>query len=55
VFGGVGTIVVVLAVMARWPQLLSLGPLHSLGKTVPSPATEARPSGSEAPAEAPAS
>ncbi len=30
VFGGAGTIVVVLLVMWRWPQLLRLEPLHSL-------------------------
>jgi MFS family permease len=27
--GGIGTILVVLAVMLRWPQLLRLGPLHA--------------------------
>jgi hypothetical protein len=27
--GGIGTIVVVVAVMLRWPQLLRLGPLHT--------------------------
>jgi MFS family permease len=28
VAGGIGTVLVVLAVMARWPQVLRLGPLH---------------------------
>jgi MFS family permease len=28
--GGVGTILVVLAVMVRWPEVLRLGPLHSV-------------------------
>jgi MFS family permease len=28
VFGGIGTILVVLAVVLRWPQVLRLGPLH---------------------------
>jgi MFS family permease len=36
--GGVGTIVVVLAVMARWPQLLRLGALHRAGEEQPPPA-----------------
>jgi MFS family permease len=36
--GGVGTIIVVLAVMARWPQLLRLGELHRAGQPSPSPA-----------------
>ena len=30
VAGGIGTIVVVLAVAAAWPQLLRLPPLHTL-------------------------
>jgi hypothetical protein len=28
--GGIGTILVVLAVMFRWPELVRLGPLHQL-------------------------
>jgi MFS family permease len=36
--GGVGTILVVLAVMARWPQILRLGELHRAGEPAPSPA-----------------
>src|SRR6516162_10105522 len=37
--GGVGTILVVLAVMARWPQILRLGELHRAGQEeVPVPA-----------------
>jgi MFS family permease len=35
--GGVGTILVVLAVMARWPQILRLGELHRAGEPAPSP------------------
>jgi MFS family permease len=35
VAGGVGTILVVLAVAFRWPQLLRLGALHSLGQAAP--------------------
>jgi MFS family permease len=38
VAGGVGTIAVVLAVMARWPQVLRLGELHRAGEPAPSPA-----------------
>ncbi len=30
--GGIGTIVVVVAAMLRWPQLLQLGPLHRMGE-----------------------
>jgi MFS family permease len=37
VFGGVGTLVVVLAVAARWPQVLRLGPLHRVGEPEPPP------------------
>jgi len=36
--GGIGTILVVLAVMARWPQILRLGELHRAGDPAPSPA-----------------
>jgi MFS family permease len=35
--GGVGTILVVLAVMARWPQILRLGELHRAGQPAPTP------------------
>jgi MFS family permease len=35
--GGVGTILVVLAVMARWPQVLRLGALHGAGEPEPAP------------------
>jgi MFS family permease len=39
VFGGVGTLLVVLAVMARWPQVLRLGALHRAGEEeAPAPA-----------------
>ena len=31
VLGGTGTILVVLAVMRHWPELLRLGPLHLIG------------------------
>jgi hypothetical protein len=30
VVGGIGTVVVVLLVVARWPDLLRLPPLHTL-------------------------
>ena len=30
VAGGMGTIMVVLLVLARWPGLVKLGPLHTL-------------------------
>ena len=33
VFGGVGTIVVVLLVLLKWPSILSIGPLHKLRPT----------------------
>jgi len=33
--GGVGTLLVVLAVMALWPEVLRLGPLHKAGVAVP--------------------
>ena len=33
VFGGVGTIVVVLAVLAKWPSIVRIGPLHKLRPT----------------------
>jgi MFS family permease len=33
IFGGVGTIVVVLAVLAKWPSILTIGPLHKLRPT----------------------
>jgi MFS family permease len=38
--GGVGTLLVVLAVMARWPEVLRLGPLHRAGEeeAIPPPA-----------------
>jgi MFS family permease len=35
VFGGVGTLVVVLLVILRWPQLLRLGSIHPPGKLCP--------------------
>lgn len=38
VSGGIGTLLVVLLVLGRWPQLLQLGPLPTLGKTLPVPA-----------------
>jgi hypothetical protein len=37
--GGVGTILVVLAVMAAWPQIIGLGPLHAI--KVPGPPEDA--------------
>ena len=33
VVGGVGTIVVVLAALAKWPSILTIGPLHKLRPT----------------------
>jgi MFS family permease len=33
VFGGIGTIVVVLAVLAKWPSIVTIGPLHKLRPT----------------------
>jgi MFS family permease len=36
--GGVATILVVLAVMALWPEVLRLGPLHRAGEGQPPPA-----------------
>ncbi len=39
--GGIGTVVVVLLVALRWPGLLRLGPLHTLGRAVaPNPPQE---------------
>jgi hypothetical protein len=35
VAGGVGTILVVLTVMAAWPQVLRLGPLHEPEELAP--------------------
>jgi hypothetical protein len=33
--GGIGTLLVVLAVMLRWPRLLHLGPLHAPAHALP--------------------
>jgi hypothetical protein len=38
VFGGVGTLLVVLGVMARWPQVLRLGALQRAGQEQAPPA-----------------
>jgi hypothetical protein len=40
--GGIGTILVVLAVMFRWPQVARLGPLQGV-RPEPLPDAEARP------------
>jgi len=37
VSGGIGTLVVVLAVAARWPEVLRLGALHRAGQPQPPP------------------
>jgi MFS family permease len=39
VLGGIGTILVVMAVMLRWPQVMRLGPLHAAAEKAP-PAVE---------------
>jgi MFS family permease len=44
--GGIGTIVVVLAVMLRWPELIRLGPLHRVVAEGVTP-NDVRPSGAE--------
>ena len=41
--GGIGTLLVVLAVMARWPEVLRLGPLHRVGaEPIPSAEIETK-------------
>jgi len=35
--GGIGTILVVLTVMTRWPEVMRLGPLHRAAEPVPPP------------------
>src|SRR5262249_28372441 len=45
VAGGAGTIAVVLLVLARWPSLLKLPPLHTLSKPLPVAAEDGRPGG----------